>query len=370
VHQRQGDHPVDPFEGVAHLLNLTGCRSMNPGSLLFGRSFGVVGALFVLACSGNAFSGKEGQQELETGGSASTLAGSGGSETPDEGPGAAGKSGRTIARGGAGGAGAGTGGATTTVEPSGEGGDAPDAGGTGGTAGNELGGTGGVAGMVVVVVGGGGGKGPDPEPGCDAPVHDTWEQALGTGGVGNWHVEFGDPHVDLATHELIVSYDDVATRDDKLVGGYAMSAEVTLSGYTAFTPYPKVWEVVVPTLRRSLQGTGVELGATSYGSGNPWRTDLFPGFGGVTLLGTTKVRVTTYVQADSEQYAIKVEAGDKVVRSGWLGDFHWADTNLQVFRFVGENNSAGGGDSDVLRVGAVDGCQKLSDADVLKRYSE
>jgi hypothetical protein len=222
---------------------------------------------------------------------------------------------------------------------------------------------------------GGGGPEPEPqlepEPGCDSPVHDTWDSPLGAAGApGGWHVEFGDPRVDLAEHELIVSYDDVATRNAPLEGGYAMSADVTLSGYTVLTPYPYVWEVTVPSLRRNAEGTGIELGATSYGQGNVWRTDLFPGFGGVAVAGTIKARVTTYVKAESEEYAIKVEAAGKVYRSGWLGDFTWAKTNLQIFRFVGENNGyALGGDSDVLRIGKVDGCHELKDDDVAARYA-
>jgi hypothetical protein len=321
-------------------------------SLLLGRSFGVlVGASLVIACSGSAFRGKDGQQELETGASGSTTA-SGGSETqgPDE-PGGMASGGRSMPRGGTGGS---TGKATTTLEPLPEGGRTSE---TGGSA---------------VIGEGGGDAGPDPEPGCDSPVHDAWDSPLGTAGSpGGWHVEFGDPRVDLDAHELIVSYDDVATRNEQLVGGYVMAAEVSLSGYTVLTPYPYVWEVIVPSLRQSADGTGIDLGATSYGQGNQWRTDSFPGYGGVNVAGTTKARVTTYVQNESQQYAIKVEAGGKVFRSGWLGDFTWQKTNLQIFRFVGENNSyASAAGSDELRVGPVDGCQKLDDADVLKRYSE
>lgn len=325
-----------------------------------GRPFGIfVGVSLVVACSGSTFKQKEGQ--LETGGSAGTA--SGGSET--DAPGGMASGGRAATRGGAGGSG---GKPSATLEPLPEAGGAPETGGTAGSAGSELGGT---AGTVMIGAGGEGAEELEPEPGCDSPIHDKWDSAMGSGAPGGWHVEFGDPRVDLEAHELIVSYDDVATRDQQLVGGYALAADVTLSGYTVLTSYPYVWEVLVPSLRRSADGTGIDLGATSYGLGNPWRTDLFPGFGGVSIEGTTKARVTTYVQAESEQFAIKVEAGGKVYRSGWLGDFTWEKTNLQAFRFVGENNSyASSTGSDILRIGQVDGCQKLSDADVLKRYSE
>jgi hypothetical protein len=53
-----------------------------------------------------------------------------------------------------------------------------------------------------------------------------------------------------------------------------------------------------------------------------------------------------------------------VYRSGWVTDFHWPQTNLGIMRYVGENNSGVAGGSDLIYVGAVSGCQDLTDSAV------
>jgi hypothetical protein len=209
-----------------------------------------------------------------------------------------------------------------------------------------------------------------PETACDAPVHDTWDAPLGTAYSG-WKVDFGDPRVDLANQRLIVSYDDIAARKTPLVGGYYLTAEVTFEGYTVLTPYPYVSEMLLPSLRRNAAGTGVQLGSTQYGQSNVWHDDLPAGFAGKTLIDTNKVLVTTYIKASSKALAVKVQSGDQIYRSGWLTGFTWPETNLGVFRYVGENNSSVyGGASDVLYVGSVVGCQGLSDAAVAAHYDD
>jgi hypothetical protein len=209
-----------------------------------------------------------------------------------------------------------------------------------------------------------------PDTGCGSPVHDTWEAPLGTSHSG-WVVEFGDPRVDLASERLIVSYDDVAARKAPLVGGYYLTAEVTFEGATVLTPYPYVSGVLLPSLRRNASGDGVQLGSTQYGLGNAWHSDLPAGFAGKTLSDTNKVLVTTYIQASNRALAVKVQSGDQTYRSGWITGFTWPETDLGVFRYVGENNSSVyGGASDVVYVGAIDGCQALSDAAVAAHYDD
>lgn len=209
-----------------------------------------------------------------------------------------------------------------------------------------------------------------PETGCDSPVHDRWDAPLGAGHSG-WRVEFGDPRVDVASQRLIVSYDDVAARNAPLVGGYYLTAEVTFEGYTVLTPYPYVWEVLLPSLRRNAAGTGLQLGSTKYGQGNVWHDDMPAGFAGKTLTDTNKALVTTYVKASGKALAVKVQSGDQIHHSGWVSGFTWPETDLGLFRYVGENNSSVyGGASDLVYVGPIDGCQRLSDAAVAQHYDD
>jgi hypothetical protein len=217
--------------------------------------------------------------------------------------------------------------------------------------------------------GAGGGAGASGMPGC-VPIQDTWQAELGTEETP-WLVEFGDPFVHTASERLVVSYDDVASRGKAFAGSYYVSADVTLEGYTVFTPYPKAWQVSLPSLRRDAAGTGIELGSTSYGMFESWQAKP-EGFAGVTIPSTDEVRVTTYVKATSKQLAVKVETkGGEIYRSGWVGGFTWEDTDLGVFRYVGENNSSVyDGASDYIYVGALDGCENLDDPAVEAHYQD
>jgi hypothetical protein len=292
------------------------------------------------ACSGSTFTGKDPPKESENGVTDRGAGGDHGSTT--NGPGNA--SGGNAAGGDA----VSSGGAATDTAGSGGSATPPDAGMAGEPNPPEL----------------------PPELGCDAPIHDTWDAPLGTGHSG-WRVEFGDPRVDQASQRLIVSYDDVAARNAPLVGGYYLTAEITFEGYTVLTPYPYVWEVLLPSLRRNAAGTGLQLGSTKYGQGNVWHSDLPVGFAGKTLTDTNKALVTTYIKASSKALAVKVQSGDQIYRSGWVSGFTWPETNLGLFRYVGENNSSVySGASDVVYVGPVDGCQGLSDAAVAQHYDD
>jgi len=224
------------------------------------------------------------------------------------------------------------------------------AGGTGGgtTAGGTS--TGGMAGA------------PNVDPSCAAPIQEGWTAAIDTRG-SDWTVAFGDPWVDVANHRLVVSYDDVASRQTAYEGGYYVAAEVTLEGGTVLTPNPYSNELRWPSLRRTGSGNGVELGADQYGVTNSWSSGDWPNFSGVTLTGTTKVLLTSYVKASAKAFAVKVTYGGKSYRSGWVSGFTWKETNLGVLRYIGENNSSAFA-GDAVYVGPLSGCQNLSDAAV------
>lgn len=207
-----------------------------------------------------------------------------------------------------------------------------------------------------------------PAPDCTAPLAEDWTAALGSAG-SEWRVEFGDPRVDAEQHRLVVSFDDVASRATAYQGGYYVTAEVTLEGGTVLTPYPYSNEMRWPSLRRSGSGDSVELGATKYGSGEPWITNDWPGFSGVVIAGTKSVTLTTYVKASSKAVGVKVSYGGHTYRSGWVSGFTWPQTNLGVMRYVGENNSRVYS-GDAVYVGPLRGCQKLSDAAVEAAFQD
>ncbi|HEX2877044.1 MAG TPA: hypothetical protein VHP33_37595 [Polyangiaceae bacterium] len=207
---------------------------------------------------------------------------------------------------------------------------------------------------------------PPGEPDCTTPLADDWTAALGSAG-SEWRVEFGDPRVDAEQHRLVVSFDDVAGRATAYQGGYYVTAEVTLEGGTVLTPYPYSNEMRWPSLRRS--GSGVELGAAKYGSGEPWTTSDWPGFSGVVIAGTKSVTLTTYVKASSKAVAVKVSYGGHDYRSGWVSGFTWPQTNLGVMRYVGQNNSRVYS-GDAVYVGPLRGCQKLTDAAVEAAFQD
>jgi hypothetical protein len=205
------------------------------------------------------------------------------------------------------------------------------------------------------------------EPDCAVPIADGWNHPLGSDQTP-WVLEFGDPHVDASEQRLVVTYDDIAKRDEELRGGYYLSARVTFEGGTVFTPYPYVWQVALPSFRRNAAGTGIELGSTAYGTFESWRVAPV-GWGGVTI-PTKELVVVAYVKAGAKAYAVKAIAGAAVYRSGWVTGFTWEDTNLGVMRYVGENNSGVyNGSSDALYVSPVSGCQSLSDAAVEAAYA-
>jgi hypothetical protein len=345
---------------------------MSSKTLWIGPLFGIVcGALAAVGCSGEAF--KAGANDVDRGGS----------ETTDTGHEAA-HGGKTSTPQGGSSTTGGTseqpeGGAPTEVLPSAgsqSGGTASTHGGSGnatGGSGNASGAAGsGGSGGVVVDPPDPGAAGdpnlPDPpiDPNCAHPIYENWSAPLSEGGP--WRKAFGDPSVDTANHRLVLSYDDVAERTSGYEGSYYVESDVTIEGSTVFTPYPYVFEVLLPSLRRDAQGGGVELGATQYGP-QTWSVSGWGAASGTIISGAKKVRVGAYVQLTAQKFGVKVSYGNKVYRSAWVTDFHWAKTNLSVMRYVGENNSGVyKGNGDLIYLDVATGCQALTDAAVETQF--
>lgn len=336
-------------------------------------------ALSASACGGSAFKAAP-EDEPETGTGGTTSAGKSGASS--------GSAGETVATEG-GAAPVGTGGRLTFEPqprpPLGGSSNAGNAGaaasgassaggtGSGGSAGG-VGGVGGVGGAIIVQPPDEGSAGkpnvPEPplDPGCPLVVAEGWTAQIDSAG-SNWHVQFGDPRVDVANHRLVVSYDDVASPIAPYQGGYYVKTEVTLEGGTVLAPYPHATEMRWPSLRRSSNGSAVELGATKYGSSETWTTNEWPGFSGTSIAGAKTVTLTTYVKASAQALAVKVSYGAHTYRSGWISGFTWPETNLGILRYVGENNSRVYS-GDAVYVGPLSGCQKLSDAAVEAAFQD
>lgn len=315
---------------------------------LFG--IGVVSVLCVTAaCSGDAFSSRA--SSLDHGGS-------GGTNAVDPPPQAG--SANNTPKGGTGNVVESEGGAPQEVLPT--------AGGmhTGGTDGG------------VASAGSGGNVVAPPEPGAGGdtsvteppidptptPILEDWSKPLGK--ATSWYTAFGDPKVDTDKHQLVLSYDDVAERTQPYAGSYYAESDVTIAGKTVFTPYPYCFEVLLPSLRRDAAGD-VELGATQYAG--TWHDSGWGDASGSVIAGTTKLHVAFYMQTTAKKFAVKVSDGDKVYRSAWVTDFHWAKTNLGIMRYVGENNSSVYAGSDAIYVDQVSGWQGLDDAAVAAAFA-
>jgi len=76
-----------------------------------------------------------------------------------------------------------------------------------------------------------------------------------------------------------------------------------------------------------------------------------------------EVKLTTYVKASAKAVATKVEIGTNVYRSTWVSGFTWANTNMGILRYIGQNNSRVYS-GDAIYVGPLGGCEKLTDGAV------
>lgn len=220
---------------------------------------------------------------------------------------------------------------------------------------------------------GGAGGAPDPPPellpdplpdaSCASPIADAWTQPLDAA-ESTWLSSFGNPSVDLESERLGLTFDDIVTRTSSFEGGYYVTHTLRLDGNTAFTPQPYGSSVAVPSLRRN--GDDLELGGTAYGQS--WSTSTPAGFAGTIIEGTLQAYVTSYVKADAKLFALKVQAGDVVVRSGWLAYEH-EELDLGTLYLVGQNTAVGsGGSDDRIFVGTLVGCEGLTDAEIDERY--
>lgn len=336
---------------------------INASARASGPLFGIAIALGILAlstfaCGGSAFKAAPNEEPEATDGGAT----SGGKP-------ATGSAGKASAKGGTAALGAG---GDATFEPQPQpslGGSRNSNGGATGTAGKASAGAGGT---IVVQPPEEGGAGepnvPEPplDPSCPLAITEGWTAPIDSAG-SNWHVQFGDPYVDVAKHRLVVTYDDVASPLAPYQGGYFVTTEVTLEGGTVLTPYPHATEMRWPSLRRT--NGGIELGVTKYGISEDWTSNDWPGFSGVTIAGAKTVTLTTYVKATAQALAVKVTYGDHTYRSGWISGFTWPETSLGTLRYVGENNSRISS-GDAIYVGPLNGCQKLSDPAVDAAFQE
>ena len=134
-----------------------------------------------------------------------------------------------------------------------------------------------------------------------------------------------------------------------------------------FTPSVYVDAPFLPSIRRN--GADMQLGGDSYAGS--WSDAQPAGFAGKLVRGVLTGRVTTYVKAQSKELAVKVEAGGAVYRSGWTSPFSWPQTNVAIFRLMGQNNSAiFSGSDDFVYVGPLHGCSAMNDADVETSYQQ
>lgn len=215
---------------------------------------------------------------------------------------------------------------------------------------------------------GGSGGAPSSSEGCPSPIAEAWSAPLGSSPRG-WALVFGDPRVDTASHRLVISHDDVAERSTRLTGGYFVQMRVTLEGGTVLVPYPYSNEGPFPSLRRSEDGSSVELGMTQYGTEQTWSSAGWPDEGAM-LTGTSEAQLTYYVKASSRAVAAKASHNGVVLRSRWVSGFTWAETSLAALRFIGMNNSKVYEGGDAVYVGPLSGCEGLTDAQVDDLYAE
>jgi hypothetical protein len=272
--------------------------------------------------------------------------------------------------------GAGTGGTVGGAGGMSEGGaGGNDSAGNGGASGD--GGVGGDGGAASA--GGEGGAGGAGGAADCVPINEDWTSALdvhlepdfpdGIDPELAWLRWFGDPYVEVANHQLVISRDDIVKRKAVIEGGYYLRHQVTLVGNTAYTPYPHAVGQPLPSLRRN--GTGIELGGTSYGDTNVWSTTVPDEFAGVIIPDTIEAIVTLYVKNEYAEFATKVEAGGVTYRSGWRETMYDPGADVSVIYLVGQNNSWGsGGIGDKIYVGPLTGCSNLSDSAVSAAYYE
>jgi hypothetical protein len=202
---------------------------------------------------------------------------------------------------------------------------------------------------------------------CLDPIVEDWSAPLGES--ERWSIAWGDPYVDSQYHRLVVTRDDVATRNAAFKGGYYATAQITVNGYVPLAVYPFAKQGVWPSLRLDAAGD-LELGGTIYGETEVWHNQGWPNQHGAVISGTHTASVTFYVKAGAQAAAAKVRHDGKVWRSGWVtGPFIWPDTNLGIFRYVGQNNSyANETSEETIYVGRVSGCQGLSDDEIQAKF--
>ncbi len=260
-------------------------------------------------------------------------------------------------------------------------GGAAGADGNGMTAGNAAGVDGG-AGGGVVDGGGAGGDGGDGGAGAEAgaagsgaepfqcalPIVEAWDKPFGHPECA-WWIRWDDPTIDFESRRLSVGYGDVAEHTEPFELGYYITTNVSMEAGIVLMPLPFVDDVPLPALRRSADGSTLELGVGKFGDVDYWESRGWPD-DGAGIAGTYQAELTFFVKRTVGAVAAKVRYGDTVRRSAWVSGFTGEHRNLGLFRYVGLNNSQVYGFGGSVYVGPLSGCHGLSDEAVDELYSE
>ncbi|MFL5306847.1 MAG: hypothetical protein ACJ8F1_16650 [Polyangia bacterium] len=196
---------------------------------------------------------------------------------------------------------------------------------------------------------------------CPTPVNDGWSSALDTGA---WTRGFGDPSVDTANKQLILSFDDVAQRKPNYSGGYVISFYVNIMSapFVAHVDLSGFSNPTFPAFRRSTQSAPLSIGGMRYGgtwgSFNDWNGQLSAG---------GSAHVTIYVKANTALAALATSTGFSA-QSGWvtLTDGGGA---LGNFGLVGTNDSDLAASDKTAAIGPITGCAGLNDSQVDALYT-
>jgi hypothetical protein len=189
---------------------------------------------------------------------------------------------------------------------------------------------------------------------CPTPIHDLWNYSL-TETSSPWQKAFGDPRVDAAAGQLVLSSDDIARRVS-LPGAYFLSFDLDLEGNCTFyvgAPGSFVWH---PSITR--------LGDQVILSGAFYTTRTLSPVGDFTnlLLPTSRVHLVFFAKTAAQEVALQVSTGTETHGSGFVA----VGRDLREIVMVSNNNTGGDGPA---RLGTVDGCGALDDAEVEAAYA-
>jgi len=177
-------------------------------------------------------------------------------------------------------------------------------------------------------------------------------------------LSFGDPTVDTAKRQLILSFDDVAERNPNYQGGYVISFDVFMpqDTFAAHLNISGFTNPAFPALRRA-PGRPMSVGGMVYAGA--WGS--FGAWNGVEETGTTAGRFTVYVKATSSMSSMWTSTGFSK-QTGWVPLTAGAGATGN-FGLIGTNNSDVAGFNGTAVVGPITGCSGLSDSQVDALYT-